>query len=99
MNYSKITDLREKNNKNTVDILRLAFTYYPKEAKNLLIKVNEGDGKISKLLEELTEKNHNIAELIIAKQRHGTIGTIKTQFDANITKFNNLAKENYDLIE
>ena len=40
MNYSKITDLREKNNKNTVDILRLAFTYYPKEAKNLLIKVN-----------------------------------------------------------
>ena len=65
MNYSKITDLREKNNKNTVDILRLAFTYYPKEAKNLLIKVNEGDGKISKLLEELTEKNHRNYNLIL----------------------------------
>ena len=48
---------------------------------------------------ELTEKSHNIAELIIAKQRHGPIGTIKTQFDSNLTKFNNLSKENYDLIE
>ena len=48
---------------------------------------------------ELSEKSHNIAELIIAKQRHGPIGTIKTQFDANVTKFNNLAKENYDITE
>lgn len=48
---------------------------------------------------ELTEKSHNIAELIIAKQRHGPTGTIKTQFDADITKFNNLSKENYELVE
>ena len=55
-NYDKIKNLREKNNKNTVDILRLAFRYFPIQAKNLLIKVNKGDNKISKLLEELTLK-------------------------------------------
>jgi hypothetical protein len=58
-NYNKIKDLREKNNKNTVDILRLAFKFFPTEAKKLLVKVNEGDNKISKLLEELTLENYN----------------------------------------
>jgi len=48
---------------------------------------------------ELAEQSHNIAELIIAKQRHGPIGTIKTQFDSNVTKFYNLAKNTYDQIE
>ena len=49
---------------------------------------------------ELAEEKHNLAELIIAKQRHGPIGIIKAQFDADITKFNNLSKENFnDIIE
>ena len=65
MNYDKITILREKNNKNTVDILRLSFNYYPKEAKDLLIKVNKGDGKISNLLEELTLESHRDYNLIL----------------------------------
>lgn len=35
----------------------------------------------------------NVTEVIIAKQRHGPIGTVKLQFDANTTKFSNLARE------
>ena len=48
---------------------------------------------------ELTEKNHNIAELIIAKQRHGPIGSIKLHFDSNITRFHNLEKNETEYIE
>ena len=36
---------------------------------------------------------HNVAECIIAKQRHGPIGTVKLHFDGEFTRFSNL--ENY----
>ena len=39
------------------------------------------------------EKVHGRAEVIIGKQRHGPTGTIPLHFDANITKFGNLAVE------
>lgn len=35
---------------------------------------------------------HNISEIIIAKHRQGSIGTIKLRFDANLTKFSNLSQ-------
>jgi replicative DNA helicase len=35
----------------------------------------------------------NEAEVIIGKQRHGPIGTVKLHYDENITKFSNLARE------
>jgi replicative DNA helicase len=34
-----------------------------------------------------------VAELIIGKQRHGPIGTVKLSFDEDTTKFGNLARE------
>jgi replicative DNA helicase len=39
------------------------------------------------------EKVHGRAEVIIGKQRHGPTGTIPLHFDANITRFSNLAME------
>ena len=36
------------------------------------------------------EKIYNRAEIIIAKQRHGPIGTVKLFFDGRLTKFGNL---------
>ena len=45
---------------------------------------------------ELCESTYNTAEIIIAKQRHGPIGTIKTHFDSNFTKFSNLSVRDYD---
>lgn len=38
---------------------------------------------------------HGIAEVIVAKQRHGPIGKVPLFFDAMITKFENLAKPDY----
>jgi len=32
-----------------------------------------------------------VAECIIAKQRHGPIGTVKLQFEGEFTRFSNLA--------
>jgi replicative DNA helicase len=39
------------------------------------------------------ERAHGRAEVIIAKQRHGPTGTVELQFDAEITRFGNLAAE------
>ncbi len=36
---------------------------------------------------------HGKAELIIGKQRHGPTGTIQLQFDAEVTRFSDLAPE------
>ena len=36
---------------------------------------------------------HGRAEVIIGKQRHGPTGTVQLQFDAEITRFSNLASE------
>ena len=47
---------------------------------------------------ELCESRYNIAEIIIAKQRHGPTGKIKTHFDPNLTKFSDLTRTEYDNI-
>ena len=48
--------------------------------------------------QQLSEENYNKAEIIVAKQRHGPIGSIKMHFDANFTKFSDLSSEEYDSI-
>ncbi|HET8611920.1 MAG TPA: replicative DNA helicase [Sphingomonas sp.] len=37
------------------------------------------------------EKVHGIAEVVVAKQRHGSTGTVPLKFDARITRFTDLA--------
>jgi hypothetical protein len=39
------------------------------------------------------EKVHGKAEIIIGKQRHGPTGTIELAFEAEMTRFSNLARE------
>lgn len=42
------------------------------------------------------EESHNVAECIIAKQRHGPIGTIKLHFEGEFTRFTDLANYSVD---
>ena len=55
--YLKIIDeiekVRTRNNVNWMDLLRLAFTHAPEEAKELMKKVNTADDEISELLKKL----------------------------------------------
>ena len=50
-----IEKIRSKNNKNWMDLLRLAFKYAPKQASNIIKKINSHDKKISQLLKKLGE--------------------------------------------
>ena len=36
---------------------------------------------------------HNVAEVIIAKQRHGPVGAVQLFFDGEVTKFDNLVRD------
>ena len=46
---------------------------------------------VRSLLRSRLEAARNIAEVIVAKQRHGPIGTVKLQFTGEFTQFNDLA--------
>jgi replicative DNA helicase len=43
--------------------------------------------------QEEMDRVHGLAEVIIGKQRHGPIGTVRLSFDEDRTKFGNLARE------
>ncbi len=56
-------------------------------------KPGEDDSKFNDRYEAwqtMLGESANVAEIIIAKQRHGPIGTVKTFFDANLTRFSDL---------
>jgi len=44
---------------------------------------------------EHAAKVHNQAEVNIAKQRHGPIGTVRLFFDGALTKFGDLAEDSH----
>ena len=56
-NYNKIISIiqkiRSKNNKNWMDLLRLAFKHAPKESSKVIKKINSADKEISKYLNKL----------------------------------------------
>jgi replicative DNA helicase len=41
------------------------------------------------------DKCMGVAEVIIGKQRHGPTGIVPLQFDASLTKFQNLIRADY----
>ena len=57
--YLKIIDeiekIRNKNNVNWMDVLRLAFIHAPDEVKELMKKINLEDNRISELFEKLSK--------------------------------------------
>jgi hypothetical protein len=51
----QIQKIRSKNNKNWMDILRLAFKSSPKEAAHIMASIYKEDNNISKLAKKLTK--------------------------------------------
>ncbi len=45
--------------------------------------------------QDLMDKVNGVAEVIIGKQRHGPTGIVELQFDASLTKFQNLIRADY----
>ncbi len=40
-------------------------------------------------------RGYGVAEVVVAKSRHGSTGTVPVKFDAKITRFSDLADSNY----
>lgn len=56
---NQIQNVRSKNNKYWMDVLRLAFKFAPDQASELMKKVNSNDQKISKLVKRLSNNKIN----------------------------------------
>ena len=53
---NQIENVRKRNNKYWMDILRLSFKHAPKQAALIMQKINNNDKKISKLISNLSKK-------------------------------------------
>lgn len=86
----QLSDLRESGSiEQDADVVMFVYREEYYEARRMPPEDSE---KYPAWLDTMN-KIHNVAEVIIAKQRHGPIGKIKLFFDGNLTKFGNLSKE------
>ncbi|PPR45948.1 MAG: Replicative DNA helicase [Alphaproteobacteria bacterium MarineAlpha5_Bin8] len=98
-----LSDLRESGTiEQDSDVVMFIYreSYYL-ERMEPIKKVDELEDKYTERHQrwrELCESSYNTAEFIIAKQRHGPIGTIKAHFDSNFTKFSDISNQEYDNI-
>lgn len=99
----QLSDLRESGTiEQDSDVVMFIFreSYYL-ERMEPIKKPEEAEEKYNERTsrwQELCEKAHSTAEIIIAKQRHGPIGTIKTHFESSYTRFSDLNNKDYDNI-
>ena len=99
----QLSDLRESGTiEQDSDVVMFIFreSYYL-ERMEPIKKPEETEDKYQERTsrwQELCENAHNTAEIIIAKQRHGPIGTIKAHFESNYTRFSDLNRKEYDNI-
>ncbi len=86
----QLADLRESGSiEQDADVVMFVFReeYYLARSEP-----SEGTEEHLKWQEDM-EKLHGKAEVIVGKQRHGPIGTVKLSFNADLTKFGNLAED------
>jgi replicative DNA helicase len=91
----QLADLRESGTiEQDADVVMFVYReeYYHTRAEPGR-RADEGDEKFHDRVErwkQRAEEVHNIAEVIIGKQRHGPIGTVRLFFDGTFTKFADL---------
>jgi len=86
----QLSDLRESGSiEQDADVVMFVYRgeYYKEREKPGEDNVEAMAGWIEEM-----ERLHGKAEVIIGKQRHGPIGTIELSFEAQFTRFGNLAK-------
>ena len=86
----QLSDLRESGSiEQDADIVMFVYreSYYVGRAEP-----REGTPEHLTWQEDM-DRLRGTAEVIIGKQRHGPIGTVKLSFDENVTRFGNLARE------
>lgn len=95
----QLADLRESGTiEQDADVVMFIFReeYYLRRSE----PSQRADENLDKFLDrhgrwqERCNSVYNVADVIIAKQRHGPIGTIKLQFEGEFTRFANLETEN-----
>ncbi len=90
-----LSDLRESGSiEQDADVVMFIFReeYYLSRGEPSR-RAEESDDKFNDRYDrwkERCESTYAMAEIIIAKQRHGPIGTVKLHFEAETTKFDNL---------
>jgi replicative DNA helicase len=89
----QLADLRESGSiEQDADVVMFIFREEYYKSREPKINENETQDKFNNRYaewQELMERIHGVAEIIIAKQRHGPVGTIKLRFEAETTKFDN----------
>ena len=86
----QLSDLRESGSiEQDADVVMFVFReeYYVER-----LKPSEGDPKFLEWQQKMTQVSGR-AEVIIGKQRHGPVGTVDLAFEAQYTRFGNLAKD------
>ncbi|KAJ55514.1 DNA helicase [Actibacterium mucosum KCTC 23349] len=86
----QLSDLRESGSiEQDADVVLFVYRgEYYKERE----KPDETDADATAKWIEDMERLHGKAEVIVGKQRHGPIGTVELSFEAQFTRFGNLAK-------
>jgi replicative DNA helicase len=86
----QLSDLRESGSiEQDADVVMFVYreSYYKGRAEP-----REGTPEHLAWQDEMEQIRH-VAEVIIGKQRHGPIGTVKLAFNEDLTKFGNLARD------
>ena len=88
-----LADLRESGSiEQDADVVMFIFREEYYLSREPTRRPEEAENKYSERYQEWRErleKVHGLGEIIVAKQRHGPIGTVKLRFDAETTKFDN----------
>ncbi len=92
--HPQLSDLRESGSiEQDADVV--IFVYREEYYVNMK-KPPEGTEEFLKWQMDM-DRVHGKAEVIIGKQRHGPTGTVELQFEAEFTRFSNLAKIDYGM--
>lgn len=89
-----LSDLRESGSiEQDADVVMFIYRHEYYLSRREPQKTGQSNEKFNDEYQRWTEElqeSANIAEVIVSKQRHGPIGTVKLHFDSNITRFGDL---------